>query len=59
MTNAVLAEATGLNESRIGATLWDTTPILTALGHTASTGALTVTTVQQRAAIAGHDLASS
>jgi hypothetical protein len=59
MTNAVLAEATGLNKSRIGATLWDATPVLTALGHTASTGALTVTTVQQLAAIAGHDLASS
>lgn len=59
MTNAVLAEATGLSKSRIGATLWDATPVLTALGHTASTGALTVTTAQQLAAIAGHDLASS
>ncbi|MBN0049132.1 hypothetical protein JS756_34670 [Streptomyces actuosus] len=59
MTNAVLAEATGLSKSRIGATLWDAAPVLTALGHTASTGALTVTTAQQLAAIAGHDLASS
>lgn len=59
MTNAVLAEATGLSKSRIGATLWDATPVLTAIGHTASTGALTVTTAQQLAAIAGHDLASS
>jgi hypothetical protein len=59
MTNTVLAEATGLSKSRIGATLWDATPALTALGHTASTGALTVTTAQQLAAIAGHDLASS
>lgn len=44
MTNAVLAEATGLSKSRIGATLWDATPALTALRHTASTGTLTVTT---------------
>ncbi|MFD7015266.1 ISAzo13 family transposase [Streptomyces sp. NPDC059928] len=59
MTNAALAEATGLSKSRIGATLWDATPVLTALGHTASTGALTVTTAHQLAAIAGHDLANS
>ncbi|WP_442538182.1 ISAzo13 family transposase, partial [Streptomyces pimonensis] len=59
MTNTVLAEATGLNKNRIGATLRDATPALTALGHIASTGALTVTTAQQLAAIAGHDLASS
>lgn len=59
MTNTVLSEATGLSKSRIGATIWDATPVLTALGHTASTGALTVTTAQQLAAIAGHDLASS
>ncbi|MEU7044222.1 hypothetical protein AB0A77_24625 [Streptomyces varsoviensis] len=53
------AEATGLTKSRSGATLWDATPMLTALGHTASTGALTVTTAQQLAAFAGHDLAGS
>ncbi|GGY14110.1 hypothetical protein GCM10010358_77890 [Streptomyces minutiscleroticus] len=59
MTNAALAEATGLSKNRIGATVRDAAPVLTALGHTAPTGALTVTTAQQLASIAGHDLASS
>ncbi|MFF1399953.1 hypothetical protein ACFVZD_39950 [Streptomyces sp. NPDC058287] len=31
------------------------TPVLTALGHKIPAGALTVTTAQQLAAIAGHD----
>ncbi|WP_371674224.1 ISAzo13 family transposase [Streptomyces sp. NBC_00289] len=56
MDQAPLAEATGLPKSRIGATLRETTPVLAALGHTVSTGALTMTTAQQLAEIAGHDL---
>lgn len=52
-----LAEATGLAKSRIGATLQEeAAPVLTALGYTVPVGALTVTTPQQFAAIAGHDL---
>jgi hypothetical protein len=55
MTNAVLAEATSLAKSRIGATLQEVTPVLTALGHKIPAGAITVTTAHQLAAIAGHD----
>jgi hypothetical protein len=55
MTNAVVAEATSLAKSRIGATLQEVTPVLTALGHKVPAGALTVTTAQQLATIAGHD----
>ena len=54
MTQAPLAEATGLSKSRIGATLRDAAPVLAALGHTVPTGGLTVTSSQQLAAIAGH-----
>ncbi|MFD4977145.1 ISAzo13 family transposase, partial [Streptomyces sp. NPDC058424] len=55
MTHALLAEVTGLTKSRIGATLRDANPVLTALGHTIPAGPLTVTTTQQLATIAGHD----
>jgi hypothetical protein len=56
MAQTPLAEATGLAKSRIGATLREATPVLTGLGYTVPAGALTVTTAQQLAAIAGHDL---
>jgi len=56
MTHATLAEATGLTKNRIGATLRDTIPVLAALDFTVPTGALAVTTTQQLADIAGHDL---
>jgi hypothetical protein len=56
MDQAPLADATGLPKSRIGATLREATPVLAALGHTVPVGALTVTTAQQLAEIAGHDL---
>jgi Rhodopirellula transposase DDE domain len=56
MTHATLAEATGLTKSRIGATLRDAIPVLAALDFTVPTGALAVTTTQQLADIAGHDL---
>lgn len=56
MTNAVLAEATSPAKSRIGTTLQEVTPVLTALGYTVPAGALTVITAQQLAAIAGHNL---
>lgn len=56
MTQAPLAEATGLTKNRIGATLRETTPVLAALGHTCPTGPLTVTKAEQLAAITGHDL---
>ncbi|WP_237407930.1 ISAzo13 family transposase [Streptomyces sp. M2CJ-2] len=54
MTQAPLAEATGLSKSRIGATLRDAAPVLAALGHTVPTGGLTVTSTEQLAAIAGY-----
>ena len=53
MAQTPLAEATGLAKSRIGATLREATPVLTALGYTVPVGALTVTTAQQLAEIAG------
>jgi hypothetical protein len=56
MTHALLADVTGLTKTRIGATLRDATPVLTALGHTIPAGPLTVTTAQQLAGIAGHHL---
>lgn len=56
MTHALLAETTGLTKTRIGATIRDAASVLTALGETVPTGALTVTTAEQLAAIAGHDL---
>jgi hypothetical protein len=56
MTHALLAEVTGLTKNRIGATLRDATPVLTALSHTIPAGPLTVTTAQQLATIARHDL---
>lgn len=55
MTHTLLAEVTGLTKSRIGATLRDATPVITALDHTIPAGPLTVTTAQQLATIAGHD----
>ncbi|MDH6630049.1 hypothetical protein M2271_007899 [Streptomyces sp. LBL] len=48
--------AAGLAKNRIGAPLRDTAPVLAALGHTVPTGPLAVTTAQQLAGIAGHDL---
>jgi hypothetical protein len=54
MTQAPLAEVTGLSKSRIGATLRDAAPVLAALGHTVPTGALTVTSAGQLEAIAGR-----
>lgn len=56
MAQAPLAEATGLSKNRIGTTLRETAPVLAALGHTVPAGPLTVTTAEQLAAIAGHDL---
>ncbi|MCX4781664.1 ISAzo13 family transposase [Streptomyces sp. NBC_01264] len=56
MAQAPLAEATGLTKNRIGATLRETTPVLAALSHTVPTGPLTVTSAQQLAQIAGHNL---
>ncbi|MFE4415278.1 hypothetical protein [Streptomyces sp. NPDC056821] len=56
MTHALLAETTGLTKTRIGATIRDAASVLTALGETVPTGPLTVTTAEQLAAIAGHDL---
>lgn len=54
MTQAPLAEATGLSKGRVGATLRDAIPVFAALGHTVPTGGLTVTSADQLAAIAGH-----
>ncbi|MCZ9339129.1 ISAzo13 family transposase, partial [Streptomyces sp. TRM76130] len=56
MTNALLAEATGLSKNRIDATLREVTPVLDALGQTVPTGAIAVTMTEQLAAIAGRDL---
>ena len=53
MTQAPLAEATGLSKSRIGATLREAAPVLAALGYVVPTGGLTVASTEQLAAIAG------
>lgn len=53
MTQAPLAEATGLSKNRIGATLREAAPVLAALGYVVPTGGLTVTSTEQLAAIAG------
>ncbi|MCC5474464.1 ISAzo13 family transposase [Streptomyces barringtoniae] len=51
-----LASLLGVSEAVIGAAVRDVGRDLAALGHTVPTGAITVTTAEQLAAIAGHTL---
>lgn len=59
LQQATLATLLGASRARIGAAVRETTPALEALGHTITSGAITVTTPAQLAAIAGHTLPPS
>lgn len=56
LQQATLATLLGVTKARIGAAVRETTPALEALGYTVTVGAITVTTPDQLAAIAGNTL---